>query len=503
MITGKTIGDLNLLSVPTPDTLIPVELSGVTYHIIYSSITVNSATEVTYLELMDKISGGTLTTGHYYLMTDFQTIYDQPDYDFSGGPKTTVSTLTGSVEPLLVLAISSSEIADNVYSPLFPDDVIHYDHTFDLTEVMNVPAKGRISYRLDNSNNVTGYDHRTVVFKRYETFSGSGIFTIYTDNGEMSNDSIPTFGLGCENMNLSDVHVDFGFDDPIFILPNSVFGEYCESVTTGGDFYNNTIGMASYGLTFGHWCNSNIIGDGCYNNHNGNEFSHNKIGYNFNSNNIGNLFKNNIIDDNFISNRIGNDFGSGGGNTIGSEFYSNTIEDQFFDNKVGEGFFHNYINDYFIHNIVGNNFQENTIDAPVIGVDFTVNYGNITGFSWTSSGTTATDGPYFDLTGTTNGNGINSSFTIGVGGGSVSSVNITSLGGGGRFYDINNTVTILGSQIGGTNGNDDIVITVTGISERPSVYESYNSQIFERKGGDKRLLYYDEFDVMTISDIDE
>lgn len=40
-LTGKTIGELTFLAAPTNDTLIPVELSGVTYHIAYSGITDN------------------------------------------------------------------------------------------------------------------------------------------------------------------------------------------------------------------------------------------------------------------------------------------------------------------------------------------------------------------------------------------------------------------------------------------------------------------------------
>ena len=40
-LTGKTIGELTFLSEPTNNTLIPVELSGVTYHITYSGITNN------------------------------------------------------------------------------------------------------------------------------------------------------------------------------------------------------------------------------------------------------------------------------------------------------------------------------------------------------------------------------------------------------------------------------------------------------------------------------
>ena len=80
-LTGKTIGDLELLQFPTNNTLIPVEYSGETYHISFSSITPNSIVEVTYSELYNLTTGGTLTPGIFYLITDFQTCYDQPNYD--------------------------------------------------------------------------------------------------------------------------------------------------------------------------------------------------------------------------------------------------------------------------------------------------------------------------------------------------------------------------------------------------------------------------------------
>ena len=48
MITGKTIGDLNLLGTITPDTLIPVQLNDVTYHVMYSAMTLNSSTNIIY-----------------------------------------------------------------------------------------------------------------------------------------------------------------------------------------------------------------------------------------------------------------------------------------------------------------------------------------------------------------------------------------------------------------------------------------------------------------------
>ena len=350
--------------------------------------------EGTYAELQGLIDLNLLNPGTYFLITNYQTIYDQPDYEANGTPKTEVTTLSGPTEPLLVLAISTNEIADNAYMLSAPDDIIHYDHTFTVTEVNGTPAKGRITRRTDTNNNTTGYDHTVVLFKRYESSPSSGIFNQYKDNGG-SFIEVPTFGVDCENMQLLDSRTDVGFDDPIFILPNSVFGDNCESVTTAGDFYNNTIGELAYGITFGHWCNSNIIGSGFVNNHILNEFSFNTIGNGFLDNTILNYFQNNIIADDFLSNNIGNGFGQGNANTIGSGFAFNIIENGFANNTIGISFQQNTIANFFISNIVtdnfisnkiANNFSENTIanyfNSNIIGNSF---YNNIIGINFTNN----------------------------------------------------------------------------------------------------------------------
>jgi len=72
----------------------------------------------------------------------------------------------------------------------------------------------------------------------------------------------------------------------------------------------------------------------------------------------------------------------------------------------------------------------------------------------------------------------------------------------GKYYEVNDTFTILGSEIGGTDGDDDVVITISGTTGTPSVYEPYNCDIFKNSGDINRLSYYDENDILTIKDID-
>ena len=85
-LTGKTIGQLTYVNYTTNNFLIPIEESGTTYHIGLSAITY---TEATYSELSIGSATSNLIRGQFYLMTDFQTCYDQPNYDSEGNPITT------------------------------------------------------------------------------------------------------------------------------------------------------------------------------------------------------------------------------------------------------------------------------------------------------------------------------------------------------------------------------------------------------------------------------
>jgi hypothetical protein len=167
-LTGKTIGQLTYLSGLTTDTLFPVELSGDTYQVAYSAFTSGNYTSVTYDELYSLYTGLTLIPGTFYLINNFQTCYDQPNYDSEGSPITTGNFKSGSTEQIVVLATSNSDLAPQAYSLDNPNDFLKYDITFNFTEVTNSPAKGRITERIDDRNNRADYDFRAVQFIRYD-----------------------------------------------------------------------------------------------------------------------------------------------------------------------------------------------------------------------------------------------------------------------------------------------------------------------------------------------
>ena len=266
----------------------------------------------------------------------------------------------------------------------------------------------------------------------------------------------------------------------------NVIGDSFERNSFGEGVYDNIIGTNFNANSFGHETNNNTIGEDFFSNNIKEYFYENTIGNGFQTNQIGSYFNNNTIDDYF-----GYGYGDPQGNKIGSNFRNNTI---------GEYFYNNTIPDNFEENIIGEYFQWNIINTKIDNTDFTPNYGNITGFSYTALGTGATNTTYVGVTGTTSGMGINATFDIEVSGGTVIGVSGNTQG---KLYHTGDTITILGTQIDGTDINDNVVITVTAISYNPSVYEHYTCQIFERQGGNKRLSYYDSLDTLIITNINE
>ena len=285
-----------------------------------------SFTSLTYSALQVLISSSTLVEGNFYEINDYQTIYDQPDYDATGTPKPTVTTNTGTVEPIIVQASSINTINLRAVSTIYPLDVLEYDVNFTQTEVMGAPAKGRITLRIDTNNNRTNYDHRAVVFKRYETSPSSGIYTVVNDNGNPSVDTIPTFTDSCYSNYIGNFYTTADLNNTGFILSNNIFGDNCSDNTTGADFYNNTIGAIVYENKFGDLCHNNVIEGDAYNNNVNNNFSLNTIGSQFYNNSIFNGFRQNVIGSQFQ------------GNEILSGFRENTTSSGFAKNRIGYDF---------------------------------------------------------------------------------------------------------------------------------------------------------------------
>ena len=305
----------------------------------FTGLTLNAAggggiaiTSVTYSTLQGLMSTSTLVQGSYYLINDFRTIYDQPDYTAPLTPSGSPTTLTAATEPLIVQAATTSTLNSRAISTIYPKDVIEYDPYFTATEITGNAAKGRITYRIDTQNNKTNYDSRGVLFKRYETTAGSGIFSIYWDNGETAT-NLSTFDGDSYNNTLGNFYTPSAVS-PVspFILSNNVFLAQSYDNQTGNDFFNNTfVGI-------------------CYANVFGNENTFNLVNGSSNNNRIGDSFKENTIDSDFISNQIGTNF---------------------FNNIIGKFFLGNQIAADFQNNInILDNFKNNIFEIGTNGLDY-------------------------------------------------------------------------------------------------------------------------------------
>jgi len=381
-LTGKTIGELSYLQFPTNDTLIPVQYIGSTYHITFSSITYN---EGTYSQFVAEANAGVLTPGRFYLMTDYQTCYDQPNYDNLKNPITTGNYKTGTIEPILLLAISTTGFSPTVYSTLYPQDKISYDITWNTTEITSSPAKGRITERIDNFNNRTDYDNRSILFKRYRGYSYyenqplsglvgiSGITgttaVLYGNTGTTFTSNFSTGDIvSVRNLDPSFFEVISVVSDSIAIISGSTISVTTDSIY----YYGNDDGIMSY-------YQPNIRQDQVYeyttfgdpidnyqfsiNNYVGN-YSNVYTWYEDNpfilANNvfISGSYINNTIGDNSYNNTFNDDCDN---NQIGDSFYNNSTNDDFDGNIIGEGFNNNYITSNFNNNRIGSDFYSNIL----------------------------------------------------------------------------------------------------------------------------------------------
>jgi hypothetical protein len=376
------------------------------------------------------------------------------------------------------------------------------------------------------NNNIGNYFYSNITD---DDFDGNLIGNYFNNNRITSNFQRNRIGESFEDNYL--VQNDF--------YRNNIMNDFRNNQISNGDFQNNEIGSQFannkifaqfYKNDIGNGYNNNehysdvygnLVGNGFNNNNIYCQFYENKIGDIFEGNDLGN--ENNFGSYSFYKNDIGSDFnnndclGTFAYNRIGSQFYNNilgdgfgygvnasqgnTIGNYFYDNTIGEYFYNNTIADGFFNNNTFDFFQNNNVKIPFLnGIDFTFYYGNISAFTYVANGNSATEGLYTNLTGTTNGQGITAAFDVEVSGSTVISVNGASVG---KYYSVNDTITILGSQIGGVNGVDDVVITITGVSSTPTVYESYNCELFINSNNTNRLSYYDGSDTLIIKNINE
>lgn len=368
-------------------------------------------TDITYASLVSLMGTNGLTPGSYYRITDFRTCYDQPDYDIYKNSITTGNYKVGANHPIVVLATSVSTISQDAWQESFPKDKIRYDITWSATEHTGGTAYGRISERVDEWNNRTDYDHREVIFKRYNTYvynpnepqSGTisvvngvvtGIDTTFTNFSVGSIIAIPNFSEkffrihsidSNDTMSLTGSYWDVtSYNIKYYSVNDTMCGYYKNNVddysgdsnyfeyTTFGDaldnssVFDNYIGDHANGFIndgAGEFLlSNNVFLDGEYSNNKfGNNCYNNTFDDDCTDNTIGNYFRNNITDDDFDGNEISNFFED---NIITANFQRNFVGVSFRDNLIINGsFYRNRIgNDFYYNNISGDDFQNNVIE---------------------------------------------------------------------------------------------------------------------------------------------
>ena len=199
--------------------------------------------EVTYTELLNLISTNTLIAGRQYLITDFQTVTYIQFSDNIGDEE----IHTGAIEPMLVQAVSSSELATEIWSTVYPTDKITWKPIFndrDYDAVLG-QSTGVITSRYDTINKLyRDYDWRNIIFRRWETVSGSGIFDNPTDTGFAFQDYPPFpavdafyVSIGSPTVQASNFGIPYQLDNTVgkTIMQNLKY-QICFAVNVEGDF---------------------------------------------------------------------------------------------------------------------------------------------------------------------------------------------------------------------------------------------------------------------------
>ncbi len=106
-----------------------------------------------------------MTVGNY-LITDHITYHY---IEFTTDRNDANKTITA--EPLIVTAVSPSQLAKEAFSALYPDDIIHYEiDSASWGSLEHPDSKGRITYREDTIKDISlPQDFRNCVFRRWST----------------------------------------------------------------------------------------------------------------------------------------------------------------------------------------------------------------------------------------------------------------------------------------------------------------------------------------------
>ena len=305
--------------------------------------------EIGYSELTTLLNNNELIPSSYYLINDFQTVtYIQ--FSNSIGNE---EIHTGATEPMLVQAVSSSGLSTNIISTIYPTDNITWKPFFndrDYDAVLG-QSTGVITSRYDTLLKLyRDYDWRNVIFRRWETVSGSSDYNNYTDTGFAFQDFTP-FNLALDNF---DVSVGSGLEvgqiglGLPYQLDNVVFQLYCtvSKVSLGAvSTLQNTFDVNNILLLFDQLC---LL-----------EFVNNNIKYVLSNQFDGDVISNTLVE--LSESELSDDFL----NNTGTFFKNNSIDGTFEDNNFS----------YLENNIVTGDIYRNLFMAGIENKTFTATSG--------------------------------------------------------------------------------------------------------------------------------
>lgn len=430
-------------------------------------------TEVTHAGLLTLIDTSTLQPGKHYKITDFQTIYPQPDYSAATTPKTAGAWTikTGNTEPLVVLATSINTISKEAWSINFPYDVIEYDYRVETYNETN--TKGKITRRRDEVGNDISFDFRNVQFKRYETVSASGVFDSHWDTGFASAEFYALAGytpLVTDDRNDPASYQYIYQNNIVRTINRSEDGYFTNSEVFGIWAFNTILKSELVGVTNNTF--EGLIENNTLTNPRNNTFD------GVISNNI---FYQDVYENKFEGIILGNKFlGTVFGNSVNTSYFSTCTFQEFKNNFIQGGL--SDINATDTNTFAGNTVNQAANLATVTitgGADFSSNE-----FLGTSAGGGVTwETPFLN----------NSFYGIFTGTSVASNFNNNIIKG--QFNSMTNILT------GFAFNTISSVFTPTDFATATHVYGAYDCEIFRRQDGTERLKYIDNTDAVVVTNV--
>ncbi len=340
------------------------------------------------------LNSGKLIPGKKYTIDNYQTITNL----FNGSTPLDEVYFEGPVETLVVTALTENSISPIAFSPRFPYDLIHYDPYSVVTEDGITPRLGKITKRINTSNNCGAekYDFRNVKFRRWAIdvdaievwtdkaypintlvnkdgfiavsrkeisdlsgespdFPSNYWFLLFNLNDESKyqswkNDS---FFIGRDFPGYLRVEIPVDADDYVDYYTFSAgllegSGGVFDTVigpTLPGEIYNNIVFQAAVGEMPSdnnfESCGFSTIGFA---------FKRNKIGPLFSNNIIAHIFQDNVVENNFHHNLAKGEVTS---NQIGPYCQENFFDKLFYDNVIASYYNGNFTGDHTEDNIFG------------------------------------------------------------------------------------------------------------------------------------------------------